>query len=626
MRGSHFLEGEEKPQRRLGILLFLFSLTFFLYAVRLFSMQIVRGDSYKRQAQNIARRRTVLPSQRGEIYDTTYSLPMVLNVDSFAVLITPGEIPKDEKNTVFMRLSEILGIAKVDIEKKVPPSIYGSYQPVEIAATVNFQQIGAIAEHLDELPGVSWQSKPLRNYVETASLSHIVGYVGTITRDELKMLYNKGYESGNIVGKAGVERQYDELLRGKDGVEVKVVDARGRRIGDQGGDYVIPPVAGKNLVLTIDRNYQLLAEQALGERRGTVVILKPATGEILAMVSYPWYDPNIFNRATEGSAEIIQAYMSDPDRPFLNRAIQAYYPPASTFKVVITSALLEEGTLSMDKPITCDGELYYGDRVFRCWIRRPGHGPMAMKDALANSCNIYFMVSGRDNLGIERINAYSKEFGLGAVSGIDLPGEISGFIPTQQWKERRFHEKWLHGDTMNTAIGQGYLLTTPLQMANVVAMIVNEGHIYRPHVLKAVADPVSGRFISTTKPEIVFSSDISAETFKLVKEQMRAVCTDGTARFPLNLSSVKIAAKTGTAEVGASDRWHSWLVSFAPYDAPVEEQVAIAILVEASNTWEWWSTYATAIIYQSIYANQTYDEAIDSLGIRYLSLPQGRRE
>lgn len=619
-------DGNEKPEKRIITLKFLFFTVIIVYAFRLFSMQIIQGESYKTQAQNIARRTTIIPSQRGEIFDRSHSLPMVLNVDSFAVYITPGEIPREYKNTVFTRLADILGIAKDEIDKRIPASYYHLYKPFEIISNINFQTIGVISEHLDELPGVGWQSKPLRNYVETGSLSHIVGYVGDITKDELKLLYNHGYEAGNVIGKTGIEKQYDKILRGKDGVEVKVVDVRGRKIADDQGDYSVAPVPGKNLVLTIDRNYQFLSEKALGDRLGSVVILKPATGEILSMVSYPWYDPNIFNRSSSTDSQTIQDYLSSTDKPFLNRAIQANYPPASTFKIIMSTALLQENTFPQDKTVTCDGEIYYGDRIFRCWIRRPGHGPLDMKGALANSCNIYYMVTGRDYLGIERINAYSKIFGLGAISDIDLPGEISGFIPTPQWKERKFHEKWLHGDTMNTSIGQGFSLVTPIQMANMVAMIVNEGKIYKPHILKDIVDPISGNIVSSIKPQILHQSDIKKEVFKTVKEQMRAVCTDGTARFPLNLSSVKIAAKTGTAEVGLPDRWHSWLVSYGPYDAPPEDQIVVVVMVEASNTWEWWSTYATAIIYQSIYADQSYEDAVETLGLRYISKPQGRRE
>jgi len=618
-------EGEERPLLRMKVLQTIFIGIFVLYAFKLFSMQILSGEVYRARAQNIARRTTIIPSQRGEIYDQSYNIPMVLNTDSFAVSIIPAEIPKGDFSKIFKQLSILLNIPVSQIEKKVPPEYYHLYQPLEIAANVSFEMIGRIAERRDELPGVSWQSKPVRNYVDTGSLSHIKGYVGDITKDELKVLYNKGYESGNVIGKAGIERQYDELLRGKDGREIRVVDVRGRKIIGNEGDYEEPPEMGKNLVLTIDRSIQTLTEKALGERMGAVVVMRPTTGEILAMVSYPWYDPNVFNQSAAGSQ--YQALLDDPKKPFLNRAIQSHYPPASTFKIVMTTGILSENSFPPEKTVDCDGEVSYGDRIFRCHIRRPGHGPLNLHDALAQSCDIYFWMVGRDFLGVERIVSYSKDYGFGTATGIDLPGEIAGFVPTPQWKDRRFHEKWLGGDTMNMAIGQGYTLVTPLQMADMVAMTLNDGVIYTPHILKEIRDPITGAIIKSVRPSILHKSEVSSEVFAAVRENMRGVVTEGTARFPVNIKSVEIAGKTGTAEVGIADHWHSWFAAYAPYKTEnPDERIVVAIIVEAANTWEWWSPYASAIIYQGIFANQSYEEAVKTLGFQYLMPRKERRE
>jgi len=617
--------GEERPTKRIRNLQTIFILLFSLYTIRLFAMQILSGEIYRSRAERIARRTTLIPAQRGEIFDRNYNIPMVLNIDSFAITVIPAEIPKGQIASVFSRLSQLLNISEEQFEKKVPPSYYHLYQPIELFSNISFEQIGLIAERIDELPGISWQSKPIRNYVDTGSLSHIIGYVGDITKDEIKVLYNKGYETGDVIGKAGIEKQYDELLRGSPGREVRIVDVRGRRIESEIDDYGINPLMGKNLVLSIDRNIQNLAEKALGERMGSVVILKPSTGEILAMVSYPWYDPNIFNQTNAGS--LYQNLLDDPKKPLLNRAIQSSYPPASTFKVIMTAGILQENIFPPDKTINCDGELSYGDRIFRCHIRKPGHGPLDLQRALAQSCDIYFWTVGRDNLGIERIVSYAKDFGFGSVSELDLPGEIAGFIPNPQWKERRFHEKWLGGDTMNMSIGQGYSLVTPLQMANMVAMVVNDGVIFKPIVLKEIRDPISGAVVTSIKPTILHKSDISKETFSTVRENMRSVVSEGTARFPVNIKTVEIAGKTGTAEVGLSDRWHSWFASYAPFNTEnINEQLVVAVMVEASNPWEWWAPYASAIIYQGIFANQSYDDAVRSLGMQYLMPQRERRE
>jgi penicillin-binding protein 2 len=615
---------EGGQERRIKILHIIFILIFLIYGFRLFSMQILSGEMYRSRAQDISRRTTVLPAQRGEIYDRDFNLPLALNADSFAVSITPAEVPRDTIPELFKSVAQILNISPGDIEGKIPPQYYQLYQPVEIAVNVPYRNIAALAERKDALPGVSWNSKPLRNYADLRSLSHVLGYVGDITRDELTLLYNKGYQQGDVIGKAGIERQYDELLRGRDGRETRTVDVRGRRISGQGNIVRQPPEMGKNLVLTIDRNIQTLVEHALGERIGSAIVMRPASGEIIAMVSYPWYDPNIF---TGGNRAEYQTLAADPNKPFINRAIQSNYPPASTFKIVMTTGILAENAFPQEQLILCPGEISYGNRQWHCHILKPGHGRLNLRRAMAQSCDIYYWIVGRDHLGVERIVSYAQEYGFGKNTGIDLPGEISGFIPDPQWKERRFHEKWLGGDTMNMSIGQGYTLVTPMQMANMAAMVVNNGKIYRPHVLKEVRDPVSGAVERSVLPELIHESGIDPAIFAAVRRDMRGVISEGTARFPLNIKTVEIAGKTGTGEVGLQDKWHSWFTAYAPYGASSpEEQVVVAVIVEAANKWEWWAVYASAIIFQGIFANQTYEEAVQSLSLQHNMPIQGRRE
>jgi len=606
--------------------IFLLSILIFsligLYALKLFSMQIINGDLYRKQSQNISQRSKKIPAQRGEIFDRNATVPMVLNIDSFAVDLTPGEIPADQFTTVLSRLSALLDLPVSTVEKKIPKSIRRSFQTVEIRANVPYTVIASIAETIDELPGVSWHSKPIRNYVESGSISHVLGYVGDITREELKIFYNKGYTTNSIIGKAGIEKQYDEILRGHDGFEYRTVDVKGKYIDNS--TSIKAPEMGKNLVLTIDRKIQLLAEDALGDRIGSAVVLKASTGEILAMVSYPYFDPNLFGLDT--SNDEYQRLLNDTNNPLLNRVVNASYPPASTFKIIMTTALLEENTISPEKKIDCPGEIEYGDRIFRCHIRRPGHGPMDLKNALAQSCDIYYWTVGRDYLGVERIASYAQEFGFGQSAQIDLPSQTEGFVPTPQWKERRFHERWLGGDTMNMSIGQGYLLASPLQVANSVAMVVNGGTIYKPFLLKEVRDPATNAVISVNQAVPLFTSNIGNEVFERVREDMRYVITDGTAQFPMKNKIVQLAGKTGTAEVGLVDRWHSWMAAYGPYDAPPEDAVVVVVMVEASNPWEWWAPYATNIIFQGIFADQTYQEAVDALGFKYLAGPRGRQE
>ncbi len=614
-------KADERSFRILVLSVFIFSLIG-LYALKLFSMQIINGDLYRKQSQNISQRSKKIPAQRGEIFDRTATVPMVLNIDSFAVDVTPGEIPSDQFSTVLSRLSVLLDLSVSSVEKKLPPSIRRSFQTVEVRANVPYSVIASIAETIDELPGVSWHSKPIRNYVESGSFAHVLGYVGDITREELKIFYNKGYTTNSIIGKAGIEKQYDELLRGQDGFEYRTVDVKGKYI--ENSTSIKAPEMGKNLVLTIDRKIQLLAEDALGDRIGSAVVLKASTGEILAMVSYPYFDPNLFG--LDNSNDEYQRLLNDRNNPLLNRVVNASYPPASTFKIVMTTALLEENTLSPDKKIDCPGEITYGDRLFRCHIRKPGHGPMDLKNALAQSCDVYYWTAGRDYLGVDRIASYAQEFGFGQSAQIDLPSQTEGFVPTPQWKERRFHERWLGGDTMNMSIGQGYLLTSPLQVANAVAMVVNGGTIFKPFLLKEVRDPVTNAVLSVNQAAPLFTSTIKPDVFARVREDMRYVITDGTAQFPMKNKIVQLAGKTGTAEVGLVDRWHSWMAAYGPYDAPAEDAVVVVVMVEASNPWEWWAPYATNIICQGIFADQTYQEAVDALGFKYLAGPRGRQE
>ena len=440
------------------------SLTLFLcYSGYLLYLQAIRGGEYRSKATKISQQSNVIPAQRGEIYDRTFSIPFVVNTDSFAIDITPADLPDAKREAVFSNLASALQMPVADIRKKISPANYHLYQPIEILGSVSYNTVTSLAERIDEFPGVSWHSKPVRNYIETGSLSHIIGYVGDITKDELTLMYNQGYKSGDVIGKTGIEKQYDTELRGRDGREFRTVDVRGRSIASEQG-IVDPPVMGSSVVLTIDDTIQKLAEKALGPRMGSVIVMRPATGEILAMVSYPWYNPNLFMGANAGD-EYAQL-LADRNNPLMDRAIQSSYPPASTFKVVMTTGIIEEKAFPTDKKVLCTGQISYGDRVFDCWTKKPGHGWLDLKGGLENSCDVYFWTVGRDYLGIERIVSYAKEFGYGKATGIDLPGELDGLVPTPQWKERRIHEKWLGGDTMNLAIGQGDLLVTPLQMAD----------------------------------------------------------------------------------------------------------------------------------------------------------------
>ncbi len=600
---------KKRYRSKIYFLILFIVLILFTYTGYIFSLQLVKGGEFKTRARQVARRILPIPAQRGEIYDVHKDIPLVINVDSFAVSIIPAELNDEQLNQVADRLSTVLPVTSEEILAKIPEQYRFLYQPVEIKNGVDLNAVTVIAEHIEDFPGVTWQSKPIRRYMETGSLVHLIGYVGSINTEELQVLYNQGYSINSVIGKSGIEKYYDQVLRGKNGRRYNVVDVRGREV--QSGRLLDEaPENGKNLVLTVDRRIQKLCEEALGDRMGSAIVLRPSTGEIVAMVSYPWYNPNRFYQ--EDADRSYREYALDPKHPFLNRAIQSSYAPASVFKIVMTTAAVEEEAIDPQKRITCTGSLWVGNREFKCH-EPAGHGPVDLAEGLAESCDVYYYTLGLNYLGIDTISQYAKRFGFGEYTGIDIPTETKGLVPTPAWKDQVHHSPWVGGDTVNTSIGQGFLSVTPIQMANMIAMVVNEGEVYKPHLVKEIVEPINGRVLERMEPEILRTSSIRKETFQKVKEYMRGVITDGTAEVVITTEAVKVAGKTGTGEVGLEDRWNAWFAAYGPYDGPEEDQLVVVTMVEATNEWEWWAVRAANIIFQGIFADQTYDEAIEAL-------------
>jgi penicillin-binding protein 2 len=617
--------GERRQRRRFLALTVVFAGGIGVLALYLFSLQIVRGGEYRQRAKAVSSRETIIPAQRGDIYDRNADVPLVFNVDSFAVDLSPAEVPAAQLPALLGRLAAALSLSPEDLARKVPEKTWKSYQPVEIRGGVPLATIAYLAEHIERFPGVTWRDKPVRNYLEAGSLAHVIGYVGDITRDELQVLYNRGYDITSVLGKSGIERQYDEALRGRDGKRYRQVDVQERRREEDAED-VVAPTPGLDIVLTIDRRIQKIAEQALGNRRGSVVVLRPATGEVLALVSYPSFDPNRFFDTDGGT--YFAGLAADPAFPFLNRAIQSVYPPASTFKMVETTAVVEERSFPTTQTVRCTGKIDYGDRTFNCWEKK-GHGLLDLMGGLAQSCDVYFWTVAReeDGLGIERIVSYAREFGLGSATGIDLPEERIGLLPTPEWKERVRHLKWVGGDTLNVAIGQGDLTVSPIQMADMVALIANGGTIYRPHLLKETRNPVSGAVIERVQPEVLHTSRVSRETWAVVQEAMRGVVTKGTAAVVITTPAVEVAGKTGTSETNVKEQWHSWFAAYAPYltDRP-EERVVVVTMVESSPNWEWWAPKAANLILHAIFSGQSFEETLATLKPWYAEAARGRIE
>ena len=586
-------------------------LVFAVYVIHLFSMQVVDNFTYQDRASNVSSRTQIVSSLRGSVYDRHADVAIAGNQSSYALLVTPGDlIGEGRRDVLVSNLANILGIASSTAEQMIPLAAR-TYEPVLAISSVSYPVIAHIAESIEKYPGLTWVPRPQRTYPFGDLFSQVLGYVGDISQEELQVLFNEGYNPGSIIGKAGIERSLDSVLKGQDGLAINQVDVFGRRTGGEEVNLVRPPELGASVVLTIDRNIQELSKKALGGRVGSVLVMKPATGEILAMVSEPGYDPNSFY--DELGASNFRAAISDSNSPFINRNLQAAAPPASTFKVLMSLIALEEEVIDPTHTIRCTGSVTIGDRTFRCW-NPAGHGSVNLYEALAESCNVYFYTLGYEYLNIDTIAGWSERMGLGQTTGIDLPGEVRGLVPSTEWKERTFNSPWVGGDTVNLSIGQGYLTVTPIQLAGVVNALVNNGTIYRPHVLKEVRDPVTFEIVQSVEPSVIHQTGISAQTAELVKTAMRKVIVEGTAISALTTNAVEIAGKTGTAQTGAEDSKHSWFAAYAPYeyDNP-QDVVSVVVWIDASNEWDWWAPKAANIIFHGIFNDLNYEETLRDL-------------
>ena len=604
---------------RILFLLILACLVVFIYTLYLFSMQVVDQYIYLSRADATTRRSSPIPAKRGEIYDRNYTRPIASNTLAYAVEFTPADAPNHRIPEILEDLSVLLDIPLESMQRRVPIRSYNSYSSIQLANNIEYSKLVSLTEKISNFPGVNFYSRPVRNYPYGAAMAHILGFVGEITPEELQVLFNQGYTAQSILGKAGIERQYDSWLQGQDGRRYRRVDAQGRQVPDSSIDDIIPEL-GHNIVLSIDSDIQELTVRALGSRIGSAVVMKPSTGEILAMASYPSFDPNQFTG--RDSQQMITRLSRDTRSPFINRAVQASAAPASTFKVLLTAAALEEDVISMDEKINT--QLYYqiGNRSVGEWgisYRVTGFGPLNLFEGLANSSNYFFAALGNEYLGVDTILQYSRDFGLGIPTGIDLPIETSGLLPTREWKRNTFNEPWVGGDTVNLALGQGFLELTPIQLANMMAAIVNDGTVYTPHLLKEIRDQETGRLVERRTPSISRTVSLSDTTFENTRKAMRYVVTDGTARDVITTRTVEVAGKTGTGEVGIEDHWHSWFAAYAPYETDnPDEQVVVVVWIDAANDWEWWAPKASDIIIHGIFNNMDYEETIRDLRPWYL--------
>jgi penicillin-binding protein 2 len=548
---------------------------------RVFYLDVIRGAYYAEVSRDNRIRSLAIKAPRGNILDK-FGKVIARNVPSLDAVIVPYYLPEEDgkKAELAKNISEILEMNDGNAEAIIQNQKKGSLEEVLLKENITQEQSLIISERQQDLPGIFIDKTAIRSYENGMIFSHIIGYDGKITREEMEG--NKGYLMTDYIGKAGLEKNYESELRGKFGERQVEIDSLGNVKKDLGA---ISPQAGNDLVLNIDEGLQKKIYDSLMDvlsetetKTAAAVAIDPRTGGVLAMVSLPGFDNNSFARGI--SNDEYRGLVLDKNLPLLNRAIAGEYPPGSTVKPAIAAAALSEGIIIPSTIIDgLGGRLYLGNFSFGDW---KVHGPSDVRRAIAESNDIFFYTIGGGygnigGLGMDRMKKYYNFFGFGENSGIDLGGESSGLIPDEEWKQRKLGEKWYVGNSYHAAIGQGFISATPLQLANYTVAVANGGTIYRPHIVSRIKE--SGEQDRIITPEIIRRNFVSGDILKIVREGMRQTITSGTAQSLKDLP-VEVAGKTGTAQFGSENKTHAWFVSFAPYADP---QVAMVVLVEGGG-------------------------------------------
>jgi penicillin-binding protein 2 len=578
MKGQRFVREVMESKQRILVISFVVGAIFFLLLLRMWHLQILSADDYRSMSENNRLRFVPVAASRGAIMDRGGKV-LVSNRPSFSLAVVPQEVK--DKDGLFDRLARLLGLDRAELDERWD-KIKGraKYYPVVLASNISRDQVEIIEENRLRLPGVEIEMKPVREYTGNLLAAHLLGYIGEVSEDEMNKKEYEEYNPGDYIGKNGIERSWESELHGNDGGRQLEVDARGRVLRTVSESY---PTVGNSVVLTIDATLQKQTEKAFGDQAGAAVAIDVNTGEVLAFVSYPSFDPSLFSGKLP--ADIWKSYLDDKRHPLENKALTGQYPPGSTFKIITALAGLEEGKINENSSVNCSGSYELGGSTFKCWNKR-GHGTTSLKKSLRESCDVYFYQLG-EHLGVDLIAKTAQKFMLGAPMGIGLSNEKPGLIPTAEWKQKRFGKRWYHGETLPVAIGQGYVLMTPIQMASMIATVANEGTVYRPFLVKRIVD-TDGKTLKEFHPEVIGRTGISPANFRLVKQGLFSVVNDpGGTGSMARLYDVRVAGKTGTSQVvkmrdskqGTPYQYrdHALFVAFAPYDKP---EIAVAVVVE----------------------------------------------
>lgn len=549
---------------KIVLISYIISIGFLIILLRLWQLQVIQGSEFRKISESNRLRIISVPAPRGIIFDRN-GIPLVKNSPYFCASVISEEFDKSN----IPALSKILNIPAEELSKKMTEKGQSPFTPVRLKERLSFEEVSFIEARRSDFPGLIIEIADSREYIYKNTGAHIIGYLGKLNPSQSKNPEFRDVPLQAFIGQWGVEKLFDKSLRGIAGERVIEVDALGREIRLLQEKL---PVKGDDLSLSIDIALQKEAEKAFAGRTGALVALKPETGEILGLLSFPSFDPNKFAKGI--SYDEWMAIATDKKFPMLNRAIQSQYPPGSIFKIITAIAALEEGVVDNNTEMDCKGRISYGKWHFRCW-KKTGHNMISLHRALVESCDVYFYEVGR-LLGIDKISAYASKFGLGRETGIPIGREKKGLIPTSKWKMETKKTKWFLGETLINAIGQGYTSVTPIQMAVMISAVSNGGKIYRPSILK-VQEPVP---LSTI--------DVKPETFRIIRDSLKGVVNepDGTGRAAKS-DITTIGGKTGTAQVVRAGKYsrhlaekfrdHAWFVAFAPVEKPV---IALSVFVE----------------------------------------------
>jgi penicillin-binding protein 2 len=581
------LSDENRAVRQQLFYLGLVVVTIFgILTLQLFRLQILRGDEYRLRADtNRLRVLPVMPT-RGLVYDRN-GLPLVENRASFAAAVVPADVPKEQQQQIAITLQELVGVPADEIIARVEARRLSNdpFSPLIIKDDISAEVAFALRERIAKLPGARVVIEPKRYYVEGALLSHVLGFVGPVDQEEYARLRSAGYQINDRIGKTGVELTYESILRGIPGVKEVEADASGRELRTLREQ---PAKPGQSLVLSLDIDLQRaitdLLRQSMGRSRNAVaIVMDVRNGEILALVSLPAFDNNLFTGKVDDAA--VQRLLNDPGKPLLNHAIAEMYPPGSVFKQITGLAALQEGIANAGTRITSLGAIrvqnQYNPSLFDTFRDWAALGTLDFYGGIAMSSDVYFYYlsggyseGGREvfrGLGATRLAEWARRFGLGDKVGIDLPGESEGIVPDPRWKEQTVGVPWVLGDTYNFGIGQGYVATTPIQIAVATAAVANGGEVLVPHVLREVRD-MDGGVVRPPYRTVKTNLNIDLRNINIMREAMRRAVDTGTARTAAS-KEVRVAGKTGTAEFGeqrpdGSYQEHGWFAGFAPFDNP----------------------------------------------------------